>query len=92
MSFRREGNRREVWIALVRTHASLLAALPREAVSNEDRFREYLTPSTCDGARVSPSVFELSSDALEALVRFVDREAAFDMDTLRFDDLDQALR
>lgn len=92
LSFRRSNNRLDEWKTLVAENADLLASLPDEALTDESSFRSYVTHGIVRGARVQPSVPELSPDAVEALWVFVNHKAAFDMDASLFDDLNTAVQ
>ena len=91
MGFRKSWNRHENWLRLLREQADLLLDVPRAAVASESAFRDYVTRGAHRGARFSPSVFDLSPEALKKLATFVDR-AQFDMDAMLFDDFNEALR
>jgi hypothetical protein len=92
MSFRRDSNAHERWCRLVRENADLLADLPPEALVRENAFRDYVTRGVHRGVRFSPSVSELSRDALEKLALFIYHRTEFDMDVIRFDDFNEAIR
>jgi hypothetical protein len=85
VSFRRTLNRHDLWRELLAEHVGLLDALPRGARETEAAFRDYVTSGTHRGVAFSPSVDELSVEAFEALSRFINHEAQFDMDASLFD-------
>src|SRR5262245_39624346 len=92
MSFRRQLNRREWWLAVVDDGKELLREVPESALANEAAFRDYVTRGLHRGVRFSPCVFELSSAALDDLYSFINRVAKFDMDALLFDDFNEAFQ
>ena len=91
MSFRRKHNSSLLWKSLVEENKALLAALPSGALVNEQAFRGYLTSGVYRDVKFRPSIFELSSSALDDLVFFVHHKAQFDLDTILFEDFNQAL-
>jgi hypothetical protein len=92
MSFRRSLNNHDIWQALVREHVDLLAQLPPKALESEQSFRDYVTKGVHDDLLLVPSVFQLSSVALESLWRFINEKAHFDMDAILFDNFNEAYR
>lgn len=92
MGFRRETNRHDRWVRLVRENAELLSHVPKEALVREDAFRDYVTRGAHRGVQFSPSVFELSEQSLADLWTFITHRAQFDMDAIRFDDFNEAFR
>ena len=67
----------------------MLDELPHGARETEVAFRDYVTSGTHRGVRFSPSVGELSVEAFEALSRFINHEAQFDMDATLFDSFNE---
>jgi hypothetical protein len=92
MSFRRKTNSHEWWREVVRENAALLRDVPATAVSNKPAFCDYVTRSEHKGLKLSPSVFELSSQALDDLWTFINYKAQFDMDAICFDHFNEAFR
>jgi hypothetical protein len=92
MGFRKKSNRHDWWTALVQDSADLLVDVPREALTQEIAFRDYVTRGVHRGVRLSPSVLDLSSKSLENLWNFIQHRARFDMDAALFDDFNEAFR
>jgi hypothetical protein len=75
----------------VRENEALLRALPPGALVNEQAFRGYATNGLYRGAKLSPTVFELSPQALKDMWTFINHRAQFDMDATLFDDFHAAI-
>jgi hypothetical protein len=92
MSFRRKPNAHDWWLTVVRENTALLTELPPEATANEAAFRDYVTKGVHRDMPLAPSVFDLSTQALDDLWAFINRKAQFDMDATLFDDFNEAFR
>lgn len=92
MSFRKTGNRHGIWADLVAENRDLLVDLPREALSSEAAFRDYVTRGRHRGVAFNPMVFELSRDSLDRLWTFINHRAQFDMDAANFEHFNDAFR
>ena len=77
---------------MVQENGVLLTELPHEATANEAAFRDYVTKGLHRGRPMVPSVFDLSTQALDDLWTFINTKAEFDMDASLFDDFNEAFR
>ena len=84
MSFRRTSNAHDCWLAVVRENSNLLREIPTSVLATERAFREYVTEGAIRGSVVSPSIPELSDQAIESLGAFIHHKAQFDMDATLF--------
>ena len=92
MSFRRASNAHDRWHNLVQANASLLGALPPDAVTSEAAFRDYATSGVHRGVVLAPAVSELPIEALCDLGTFIHHRAHFDMDVTLFDSFTRAFQ
>ena len=77
---------------MVHENTHLLSELPREALANEEMFRDYVTTGTHQGVRLMPSVFGLSDKSLSDLWVFIQSKRQFDLDAILFDSFNEAFR
>jgi hypothetical protein len=92
MTFRRRTNSHDRWLSIVRENAALLSELPHLATATEAAFRDYVTRGVSRDIPLTPSVFELSTTALDDLWTFINQKAHFDLDATLFDDFNEAFR
>jgi hypothetical protein len=92
MSYRKSYNYHDGWLSIIKENGELLSGLPKEALTSEKAFRDYVTIGSHRGKEFKPTVRELSASALNDFLDFINSKAQFDMDATLFDAFNAAFR